>query len=212
MRRKVNANQYSISDYQLKEIHVRLCVQDGDAHYSSAPLAGPEEAADVMRDIMKDLDREMVAVVNLDNRMKPLNYNVVSIGSINNSVVPIQNIFKCAILTNSASVMLLHNHPSGDPTPSDADFEVTRRVVEAGKLLDIPVIDHLIVAGMSGEIYSFRGEYPDIFNGNIDLNTIHEITGEKTKVRESALDKLYELKSRSTKTETAPRLAREESR
>ena len=209
-RQKKNPDQYSISDYQLKEVHVRLCVRDGDAYYSSSPLSGPAEAAAVMRDVMKDLDREMVSVVNLDNHLKPLNYNVVSIGGINNSLVPVQNVFKSAILTNSACVMLLHNHPSGDASPSNEDLTVTQRIVEAGKLLDIPVMDHIIVAGMSGQLYSFREEYPEMFTGDIDLNVIHEITGEKTQVRESALDKLYELKSHSPQKEAAPRPVREE--
>ena len=114
MSRKSDTGQYSLGDYQLQEVTVRLCLKEGAVLYSTAPLSHPEAARDVMRDVLKDLDREMVCVVNLDNKMKPINYNVVSIGSIDQSMVPIQNVYKSSILSNAASIMLLHNHPSGD--------------------------------------------------------------------------------------------------
>lgn len=172
MSRKSDTGQYSLGDYQLQEVNVRLCLKEGAVLYSTAPLSHPEAARDVMRDVLKDLDREMVCVVNLDNKMKPINYNVVSIGSIDQSMVPIQNVYKSSILSNAASIMLLHNHPSGDVTPSSPDFDVTKRLVEAGKLMGIPVIDHLIIGGMNGDIYSFRTENPELFTGTPDLEYI----------------------------------------
>jgi DNA repair protein RadC len=147
-------------------------LKEGAVLYSTAPLSHPEAARDVMRDVLKDLDREMVCVVNLDNKMKPINYNVVSIGSIDQSMVPIQNVYKSSILSNAASIMLLHNHPSGDVSPSSPDFDVTKKLVEAGKLMGIPVIDHLIIGGMNGDIYSFRTENPELFTGAPDLEFI----------------------------------------
>lgn len=172
MSRKSDTGQYSLGDYQLQEVNVRLCLKEGAVLYSTAPLSHPEAARDVMRDVLKDLDREMVCVVNLDNKMKPINYNVVSIGSIDQSMVPIQNVYKSSILSNAASIMLLHNHPSGDVSPSSPDFDVTKKLVEAGKLMGIPVIDHLITGGMNGDIYSFRTENPELFTGAPDLEFI----------------------------------------
>lgn len=172
MSRKSDTGQYSLGDYQLQEVNVRLCLKEGAVLYRTAPLSHPEAARDVMRDVLKDLDREMVCVVNLDNKMKPINYNVVSIGSIDQSMVPIQNVYKSSILSNAASIMLLHNHPSGDVSPSSPDFDVTKKLVEAGKLMGIPVIDHLIIGGMNGNIYSFRTENPELFTGAPDLEFI----------------------------------------
>ena len=172
MSRKSDTGQYNLGDYQLQEVNVRLCLKEGAVLYSTAPLSHPEAARDVMRDVLKDLDREMVCVVNLDNKMKPINYNVVSIGSIDQSMVPIQNVYKSSILSNAASIMLLHNHPSGDVSPSSPDFDVTKKLVEAGKLMGIPVIDHLIIGGMNGDIYSFRTENPELFTGAPDLEFI----------------------------------------
>lgn len=172
MSRKSDTGQYNLGDYQLQEVNVRLCLKEGAVLYSTAPLSHPEAARDVMRNVLKDLDREMVCVVNLDNKMKPINYNVVSIGSIDQSMVPIQNVYKSSILSNAASIMLLHNHPSGDVSPSSPDFDVTKKLVEAGKLMGIPVIDHLIIGGMNGDIYSFRTENPELFTGAPDLEFI----------------------------------------
>ncbi|MGI5892470.1 MAG: DUF5688 family protein [Bacillota bacterium] len=172
MSRKSDTGQYNLGDYQLQEVNVRLCLKEGAVLYSTAPLSHPEAVRDVMRDVLKDLDREMVCVVNLDNKMKPINYNVVSIGSIDQSMVPIQNVYKSSILSNAASIMLLHNHPSGDVSPSSPDFDVTKKLVEAGKLMGIPVIDHLIIGGMNGDIYSFRTENPELFTGAPDLEFI----------------------------------------
>ena len=179
MPKRTDPMQYSMSDYQLKEVNVRLCLKEGAVLYSAAPLSNPEDARDVMREALKDLDREMVCVVNLDNRMKPINYNVVSIGSIDQSVVPVQNVFKSAILTNASSIMLLHNHPSGDVSPSNPDYNVTKRLVEAGKLMDIPVVDHVIVGGMEGRVYSFRENEPDLFAGLPDMDFIRNMNTEK---------------------------------
>ena len=91
---------------------------------------------------------------------------------LNQSMVPIQNVYKSSILSNAASIMLLHNHPSGDVSPSSPDFDVTKKLVEAGKLMGIPVIDHLFIGGMNGDIYSFRTENPELFTGAPDLEFI----------------------------------------
>jgi DNA repair protein RadC len=72
---------------------------------------------------------------------------VISVGSLNSSVVHSREVFKVAIESNSANIIVLHNHPSGNNEPSDEDISITKRLVEAGKILDINVFDHIIIAG-----------------------------------------------------------------
>ena len=127
-----NSEQVSLYDYQLKEVSVRLVLNETSALYSSEPLKTPDDAVKVMGDLLRGSDREMVCVVNMDNKLRPINYNIVSIGGINASMVPIANCFKTSILSaNAAAVALLHSHPSGDATPSQEDFDVTKRFVQA---------------------------------------------------------------------------------
>ena len=209
-RRNKAAGQYSLSDYQLREVHVRLCLKEGDPLYSEMPISGAYDAVNVMRDVLKELDREMVCAVNLDNRLKPINYNIVSVGDVNTSLVPIQNVFKSSILSNAAAIILLHNHPSGDPSPSKQDLQVTEHLAAAGKLINIPLMDHVIVGGMLGDLYSFRGNHPELFSDEIDLDYIRSMTNELS-VRESILEKLTDLqKKEPCGTDAPPRHGRRE--
>lgn len=178
-RKKQTDNQYSFDDYQLKQVDVRLKLMDGPSYYSQTPLSNPADAAMVMRDVLKELDREWVCVVNMDNHLKPVNFNVVSIGSINASLAPVQNILKSAMLSNCNNMMLLHNHPSGETEPSREDMQLTKRVSEAAKLMDMSIIDHLIVGGQNGDLYSIREHDPELFTGTeVDFDYIHQM--EKT--------------------------------
>ena len=140
--------------YKLKEVCIRLA--EGHPLYSDVPLSSPTAALDVMRKELSQYDREVLCVVNLNNKLKPINFNIVSMGSINGSVAAIPNILKSGILSNAAGFLLLHNHPSGDVMPSKEDITTTRRCVEAGKLMDIPCLDHVIVGGSNGDVFSFR--------------------------------------------------------
>ena len=99
-------------------------------------------------------DREAFAVVLLDTKLKPIGHYVVSTGTLNQSLVHPREVFKKAIVASAYSIMLLHNHPSGDPNPSNEDKLITQRLVEVGKIVGIEVLDHLIVG--RGNFYSFR--------------------------------------------------------
>ncbi|MCL6614990.1 MAG: DNA repair protein RadC, partial [Firmicutes bacterium] len=94
---------------------------------------------------MRFLDREQFRIILLDAKNHVLGIRVVSVGSLSSSIVHPREIFKEAIARSSAAIILVHNHPSGDPTPSHEDIEVTRRLVEAGRLLGIEVLDHVVV-------------------------------------------------------------------
>lgn len=149
--------------YELKQVQVRLRLSEAEPLYSTESITSPEIAAKVMAGALAEMDREYCCVVNLDGSNHPINFNIVSIGDINHAYVPVQNIFKSAILSNATSIMLLHNHPSGSLNPSKDDIELTRRVIEAGAIMNIPVIDHLIVIGGTAELVSIREEKPEIF-------------------------------------------------
>ena len=103
-----------------------------------------------------DLDREVFMILNLDTALRPINLNVVSMGTLNEAMVHPREVFKASILSNANSVICIHNHPGGDVTPSDPDIAVTNRLTECGKILGIEVADHLIIGGRDGTYFSFQ--------------------------------------------------------
>lgn len=105
----------------------------------------PEDAAEYAFPRFKYEEREHFAVILMNIKNHILSMPVISIGSLTASVVHPREVFKAAIQQTVASMILVHNHPSGDPTPSKEDIATTRRIVEAGKLMDIPVLDHIIL-------------------------------------------------------------------
>lgn len=100
-------------------------------------------------------DREYFVVIMLNRKNEMIGINTVSIGSLTGSVVSPREVFKPAILANASGIICGHNHPSGDPRPSDEDRTITKRLAKAGALLDIRVLDHVIVGDGSTAYYSF---------------------------------------------------------
>lgn len=150
--------------YELKQVAVRLCLRESEPLYSDKEITDSDRAVEVMAKALSEMDREYCCVVNLDARKHPINFNIVSMGDTAMTQIPIQNVFKAAILSNSSSVICFHNHPSGYLSPSNADKEVTKRMVEAGRIIGIPVTDHIIVAGGSGLHTSIRSLNPELFS------------------------------------------------
>ncbi len=110
-----------------------------------ATINSPKDAADLVRYEMAALEQEHLRVILLDTRNHVLDLVEVYKGSLNSSQVRVGEVFKAAVRRSAASVIVVHNHPSGDPTPSPDDVAVTRAFVQAGKLLDVEVLDHLII-------------------------------------------------------------------
>ena len=108
-------------------------------------INSPKDASDLVMYEMSALQQEHLWVINLDTKNQVINIERLYKGSLNSSTVRIGEVFKSAIQRNAASVIILHNHPSGDPAPSPEDVALTRAVVEAGRLLDIEVLDHLVI-------------------------------------------------------------------
>lgn len=118
------------------------------------PVEGTQEAAQLVRRHLAGRKKEHFLLILLDSRHRVLKAAPISVGSLDMSVVHPRETFREAIMAGAAAILLAHNHPSGDPTPSEQDLDLTRRLVEAGHLLGIPVLDHLIVG--NGEPLSLR--------------------------------------------------------
>jgi len=114
-----------------------------------------ESAVNVLKSVYSGADREIFAVVTFDSKMNITGVNICHIGTLNMSVVGGREVFKAAILNGASSIIVAHNHPSGDNTPSPEDFHVTEKLQEIGKLLDIPVMDHIIF----GDEFALSMEY-----------------------------------------------------
>ena len=114
---------------------------------SNKKVTSPQEIADIFIPLLRDDNKEKFIVVCLNSSNKIIKHETISIGNLNSSVVHPREIFKVAIDCASASIILIHNHPSGNPEPSNEDIRITKKIVESGKILDIPVFDHLIIAG-----------------------------------------------------------------
>lgn len=110
-----------------------------------AVVTCPEDAADYAMPRFRYEDRENFAVILLNVKNHILSMPVISVGSLTASVVHPREVFKVAIQQTAASIILVHNHPSGDPTPSKEDIEITARLVQVGRVMDIPVLDHIIL-------------------------------------------------------------------
>jgi len=117
-------------------------------------LDGPEAVHRQLQPLLDGLDREHFVVLALDARNRPIGANTVSIGSVSASLVHPREVFKFAILANASSLILAHNHPSGDVSPSRDDIELTRRLVEGGTLIGIDVLDHLVLS--DGDFLSLK--------------------------------------------------------
>ena len=130
---------------KLHQLHDELNAQLY-AHPTERPaIHSPRDAFDILRCFMSALDHEELWVINLDTRHRMMNLVKLYQGSVNSSQIRVAEVFRPAIADNAPSILLAHNHPSGDPTPSPDDVSVTHSIVDAGKLLDIEVLDHLVI-------------------------------------------------------------------
>lgn len=130
-------------------------VRESTLNYQPRKINSAQDVAELAGEFLLEADREKFLLICLDTKNQPTHINIVSIGTLNASTVHPREIFKVAILANSAAIILAHNHPSGDPAPSVEDIEVTKRLVEAGEILGIRVLDHVIV-GEQDRYVSFK--------------------------------------------------------
>ncbi len=116
----------------------------------------PKDVVKLVKGRLKDKKKEYFLTLLLDTRNRLIRTAEISVGSLNVSIVHPREVFKEAIASSAASVILVHNHPSGDPEPSEDDIALTKRLIEAGKIMDIEVLDHIIVGGKDSYV-SMKG-------------------------------------------------------
>ena len=120
-------------------------VKESSFLYRTRQILSPNDAYEMIKEQLEGLDREQFIIACLNTKNEPTNISVVSVGTLNKAIVHPREVFKTAILSNAASIMAFHNHPSGETTPSQQDIQVTNRLYEAGELLGIKLLDHLII-------------------------------------------------------------------
>lgn len=142
-----------------KAAQIKACFELGereelDVELKDFDIKSPEAVVKAIWASVKDKAKEHFKLILLNTRNKIICFSTISIGTLNSNIVHPREVFKDAIVHNAASVILVHNHPSGDPEPSEDDLEITKRLVESGKILGIEVIDHIIVT--KGSFFSFK--------------------------------------------------------
>lgn len=140
-------------------VRIRM-VREGSFPYGRKAVRNSVDAARIIRSYLDGADREYFLVLLLDAKHRVNVLNVVAIGSLNLTLVHPREVFKPAVAGNACRIILGHNHPSGDPTPSREDIDLTRRLVKAGEMLGIKVLDHVIVGDEGHVSLAERGLIP----------------------------------------------------
>lgn len=143
-------------NFELKEVRVKLVA--GVSLVSQTPMNTPEAAVEVIGNYLSEMDREVFCVVNLDSKLRPINFNIASIGTINQTIVSPREVLKASILSNAAGIMVFHNHPSSELSPSKEDTMMTDRLSRVCSEMDIKFVDHIIVGPNRGEYFSYASK------------------------------------------------------
>ncbi|MGB9678710.1 MAG: RadC family protein [Thermoanaerobacteraceae bacterium] len=122
-------------------------------------IKSPEDVINLVMDDMRYLNKEHFKIIMLNTKNRVIAIETISVGSLNSSIVHPREVFKAAIERASSSIILVHNHPSGDPTPSKEDLDVTKRLFEGGNILGIKVLDHIIIGDGKGISFKEKGYY-----------------------------------------------------
>jgi len=131
---------------EINKLYLQLQTQLAASPADRPTIHTPEDAYPILEPFLAPLSREELWVLCLSTRNKVTSINQIYKGSLNSSNVRVGELFRQAIMEQSAAIIVAHNHPSGDPMPSPDDVAVTRAIVEAGRLLDIDVLDHLVIS------------------------------------------------------------------
>ena len=141
--------------FKLDRVAVRLVEEP--PLLSNEPLNNAGKVVQLLGEEIKQYDREVIAIINMHTDSKPINMTIASIGELNSALANPREILKASILSNAAGIVMLHNHPSGSPTPSISDINQTRMLTNACKTMEMQLLDHIIIG--SGSYYSFADEY-----------------------------------------------------
>ena len=139
--------------YRLAKYRVAL-VREGGYNASHNVIRTPEDVVNILSAEYAEAAVEVVKMLALDTKNKIIGIFDISTGSLNASIIHPRDVFQRAVLLNCASILLIHNHPSGDPTPSPEDVSLTKKLVDAGKIMDIAILDHVVIG--DGRFVSFK--------------------------------------------------------
>ena len=141
----------------LRELTIRYSVKadtTGQPVVIGRTLSTPAASAAALATLLQDEPGEVFAILCLSTKHRVIAYHEVSRGTLDATLVHPREVFKAALLANAAAIIVTHNHPSGDPSPSPDDMALTRRLIDAGKLLGVDVLDHIVIG--DGRYVSFR--------------------------------------------------------
>ena len=147
-KRRTKTQKRKVNDMlsQVRQLHEQINSYLHKCQVSERPsINSPADAAELLKPFIGNLDHEELWVIVLDRRNKVVQFVKLYQGSVSSSQVRVGEVFRQAVIEQASSVLIAHNHPSNDPTPSPDDVAVTRAIVQAGKLLDIEVLDHIVV-------------------------------------------------------------------
>jgi DNA repair protein RadC len=140
---------------KLEVVSKKVAIAEGESDYLNAVIKSPEDVFALFRRTFENQPVEIFLVIHLKSNNGVGAFEIVTKGTLNSSLVHPREVFRAAIIQNAASLILAHNHPSGNPEPSAEDVSITRQLVESGRLLGIPVHDHIIFAD---EVYTSFAE------------------------------------------------------
>jgi len=151
---EVTSKPRTIKFKTIKAVYETLVVREDITNYlkTGTRYTSPSQVSDTFQFLMKET-KEMFITLHLDGKNRIIAMDVVSIGSLNQSIVHPRSVFMTACLSSAAAIILVHNHPTGDPSPSPEDISITRRLREAGEIMGISILDHIIIG--NGEYLSF---------------------------------------------------------
>lgn len=130
-------------------------VRESSIIYSNRTINSPKEASEVLRQFLENEDRETFIAIYLTTKNEPTAIHTISIGTLCASLVHPREVFKAGIMVNAAGIIFGHNHPSGIPEPSKEDIELTKRLKDAGNIIGIEILDHIII-GCEGKFVSLK--------------------------------------------------------
>ena len=171
---------------KLNKVSIRL-INDAPL-VSDEQLDTPKKAAKIVGYFIRNMDREVLCVVNFNSKLQPINFNVVSVGTVNQSLAVPRDILKSAILSNATNIMILHNHPTGNLTPSTEDIKTTSKLIDTCDMIGIPLLDHIIVGPNRDEFFSMKMKEVVKFNKSVN----YEVSLEFLKFKEPNLNQLTE--------------------
>lgn len=155
---------------------------------SDTAIESAEAAVKLLEGELSQLDREAVCILNLNAKGKPINASIVSLGDMTGTYVHPREVFKCAVLSSAAGILILHNHPSDNVEPSVTDLSVTCQLISAGKIMGIRVIDHIIV-GPNAEHYSMAA------NGlisSLEVSPVKQLDADKAELSNFKIRRVIE--------------------